>query len=48
MARVVVGQDEVVDAMLVTLLARGHALLGGRAGSGQDAARVERRAARSA
>jgi MoxR-like ATPase len=28
-ARVVVGQDEVVDAMLVTLLARGHALLVG-------------------
>jgi MoxR-like ATPase len=28
-ARVVVGQDEVVDAMLVTLMARGHALLVG-------------------
>ncbi|MCA9597065.1 MAG: MoxR family ATPase [Myxococcales bacterium] len=28
-ARVVVGQDEVVDAMLVTLFARGHALLVG-------------------
>jgi MoxR-like ATPase len=28
-AEVVVGQDEVVDAMLVTLLARGHALLVG-------------------
>lgn len=28
-AKVVVGQDEVVDAMLVTLLARGHALLVG-------------------
>jgi MoxR-like ATPase len=28
-ARVVVGQDEVVDALLVTLLARGHALLVG-------------------
>src|SRR5512145_3050103 len=28
-ARVVVGQDDVVDAMLVTLLARGHALLVG-------------------
>jgi MoxR-like ATPase len=28
-SRVVVGQDEVIDAMLVTLLARGHALLVG-------------------
>ncbi|MEB2311577.1 MAG: AAA family ATPase [Sorangiineae bacterium] len=28
-AKVVVGQDEVIDAMLVTLLARGHALLVG-------------------
>lgn len=28
-AQVVVGQDEVIDAMLVTLLARGHALLVG-------------------
>ncbi|HEX7668111.1 MAG TPA: AAA family ATPase, partial [Polyangiaceae bacterium] len=28
-ARVVVGQEEVVDALLVTLLARGHALLVG-------------------
>src|SRR5688572_10313530 len=28
-ARAVVGQDDVVDALLVTLLARGHALLVG-------------------
>ena len=37
-AKVIVGQDEIVDGMLTGLFAGGHVLLEGRAGPGQDAA----------
>ena len=37
-AKVIIGQDDVVEQLLTGLFARGHVLLVGRAGAGQDAA----------
>ena len=37
--KVIVGQDDVVDQLLMAIFAGGHCLLVGRAGPGEDAAR---------
>ena len=39
-AKAVVGYDEAVDLMLIAALARGHVLLEGPPGHGEDAARA--------
>ena len=38
LGRVIVGQRDVIERLAICLFARGHALLDGRAGAGQDPA----------